>query len=93
MAVKRFLDIGSPLQTIVVILKRTQQIRITNPQKLGGGVLPIGTFGRIHSEARGVYTVWLLDETNMNTIIVEVPSVLMAMHFKQHPHQIFPHFA
>ena len=33
-----------------------------------------------------------LDEVNMNTIIVEVPLVLMAMHFKQHPHKLFSHF-
>ena len=29
----------------------------------------------------------------MNTIIVEVPLVLMAMYFKQHPHKLFSHFA
>ena len=92
MSDKRFLDIGSPLEMIVVVLKATRQIRITNPDKLAGSTLPIGTFARIHSETRGVYTVWLLDEVNMNTIIVEVPLVLMAMHFKQHPHKLFSHF-
>lgn len=93
MTVKRFLDVGSPLATIVVIHKTTRQIRITNPDKMHGTILPIGTFARIHSEARGVYTVWLLDESSSSTLIAEVPYPLMSMHFKQHPHGIFPHFA
>ena len=88
---KRFLDPGSPLKTVAVILKTTRQIRITNPEKLSGSMLPIGTLARIHSESRGLYTVWLLDELNMNTIVVEVPLVLMSMHFAMHEHNLFPH--
>lgn len=32
---KRFLDIGSPLSTKVVIHKTTRQIRICNPELMG----------------------------------------------------------
>ena len=91
MVSKRFLDIGSPLVTKVMILKKNQMIKITNPEKLSGDTLRPGALGRIHSVKNNLYTVWLLDETTMNTIIIEIPTHLMGQYFKQHAHSIFPH--
>ena len=91
---KRFLEIGSPLITIAVILRRVQQITILNPQDLHAEALPIGTFARIHSIGKdGRYTVWLLDESNMKSVMVQVPLDLMGIYFRQQHHRIFPHFA
>ena len=91
MAQKRFLDPGSPIVTTVTLLKGHQLVRITNPEKMSGDKLLPGTFGRIHSQKNGVYTVWLLEDSSMNTIMIEVPLHLMGQFFKQQPHQIFPH--
>jgi hypothetical protein len=90
---KRFLDVGSPLITTAMLLKRVQHVTITNPQDLTTEALPIGTFGRIHSVEKSVYTVWLLEEAIMKPIIVKVPADLMSTYFRQQPHNIFPHFA
>jgi hypothetical protein len=93
MVTKRFLDVGSPLITKTILFKRVQHITITNPEDLTTEALPIGTFGRIHSVEKSVYTVWLLEEGIMKPIIVKVPQELMSTYFRQQPHSIFPHFA
>ena len=95
--VKKFLDDGSPVRTIQMIYKNNQRgIKILNPEKLilHDSILP-GTLGRIHSRQNNPYEfkVWLLDERGYSTIIVEVPGLLMAQFFEQHPHNIFPRFA
>ena len=91
---KKFLDVGSPLITIAVILKRVHHITIVNPQDMHTEALPIGTFGRIHSiENRSRYVVWLLDESASTTVVVKVPWDLMSGYFRQQHHNIFPHFA
>lgn len=79
--------------TSVAIMNNNQMIRITNPNKLLGLHLPPGSFARIHSSAKNVYTVWVLDERTSSTIILEVPLVLMGQYFRQQPHNIFLHLA
>jgi hypothetical protein len=92
---KKFLDNGSPVATQVAILKANTLIKITNPEKMSGAALPLGTLGRIHSldNKTGRYQVWLLDEINMNSIIIEVPLNLMGQYFVRKEHGIFPHLA
>jgi len=87
---KRFLDPGAPLITCAIVMRAATQIKIHEPTRMSGMSLPIGTFGRLHSEKNGVYTVWLLDGGNSNHIIVEVPLHLMSGYFALHPHRIFP---
>jgi hypothetical protein len=91
MTSKRFLDTGSPLMSTVQILRTNAMIRVLTPEKFHGLALRPGTLGRIHSQANRVYTVWLLDELTMNTIIIEVPLHLMGQYFTQHEHGVFPH--
>jgi hypothetical protein len=90
---KRFLKPGSPFITSALIYKRSQNVKVTNPEDMPIVALPVGTFGRLHSERNGTFCVWLLCEKNMATIIVEVPLQMMGLLFKQHHHRIFPHFA
>lgn len=90
---KRFLDNGSPLVATVQILKKNTMIKILTPDKFTGDGLRPGTLGRIHSQSNNAYTVWLLDEQTMNTVIIEVPGQLMAQYFRQHEHGIFPHLS
>jgi hypothetical protein len=89
----KFFSAGSPLITTAVILKRTTNAKFKNPENLIGEALPIGTFGRVHSKSNGTYTVWLLNEDTMQTVILEVPLHMMGAYFCAHPHGIFPHLA
>ena len=91
MTAPRFLDKGSPLIATVQISKKNTMIKIVTPDKFQRDALKQGTLGRIHSQTNNVYTVWLLDEQTMNTVIIEVPLHLMAQYFRQHEHAIFPH--
>ena len=93
MTAPRFLDKGSPLVTTVQIFKKNTMIKIVTPDKFQSDVLRQGTHGRIHSQTNNVYTVWLLDEQTMNTVIIEVPGHLMGQYFRQHDHGIFPHLS
>lgn len=86
----RFLDPGSPLVSTVQILKSNTMIKVVTPDTFQSALRP-GTLGRIHSQKNNVYTVWLLDESTMNTVIIDVPTVLMGQYFRQHQHGIFPH--
>jgi hypothetical protein len=86
----RFLDPGSPLVSTVQILKGNTMIKVVTPDTFRGTLRP-GTFGRIESQKNDFYNVWLLDESTMSTVIIEVPAVLMGQYFRQHPHGIFPH--
>ena len=87
----RFLDNGSPLASQVAIMRKNSMIKILNPEKMLGDTIFPGALARIHSQKNGVYTVWVLDERTMHTIMVEVPLQLMGQYFKQQPHDIFPH--
>ena len=89
----RFLDKGSPLVTTVPISKHNTMIKVLTPDKFQSDALRPGTLGRIHSQNNSVYTVWLLDERTMNTVIIEVPLHLMGQYFRQHDHGIFPHLS
>jgi len=93
MVQRRFLDNGSSLSTIVSIRKNHSSVKFHNPEKLTGQFLAAGSLARIHSSNRGVYTVWVLDESGMDTIILEVPLQFMGQYFRQHHHNLFPHFA
>lgn len=89
----KILDSGSAVATTVTILKANTIVSFENPERMAGDRLEIGSLGRIHSQVRNTYNVWILDDGNMNSIIVNVPHHLMGQFFKQHAHGIFPHFA
>ena len=91
MTSKRFLDKGSPLIATVEILKNNALIKVLTPDTFRVHALRPGTLGRIHSQKGNLYTVWLLDEQTMNTVIIDVPLHLMGQYFRQHDHGIFPH--
>jgi len=93
MTSQKFLDNGSTIVSTVSILKRNLMIKVLNPEKFPGEVLLPGTLGRIHSQRNGVYTVWLLEERTMNTVMIEIPLNLMGQYFQQRAHNIFPHLA
>jgi len=88
---RRFLDNGSSLETTVTLFRRTAIIKFVKPADFVADSIPAGTFGRIHSQKNGVYSVWLLDEGTMTTVVIEVPLHLMGQYFKQSSHNIFPH--
>jgi hypothetical protein len=90
---RRFLDPGSPLVTTVMIARTNSMVKFADRAKVPAqGIMP-GTLGRVHSQSNGLYSVWLLDETLYNTIVVDVPLHLMGQYFKQHDHQVFAHLA
>lgn len=93
MTIKKFLDNGSPLKTVTPINKNNKNIKILNLEKFLTGMIPSGSFGRIHSKNNDKFTVWVLDESTYNNIIIEVPQHMMGIFFVQHDHKIFPHFA
>lgn len=93
MTSKRFLDKGSPLIATVEILKNNALIKVLTPDTFRVHALRPGTLGRIHSQKGDLYTVWLLDEQTMNTVIIDVPLHLMGQYFRQHDHGIFPHLS
>jgi hypothetical protein len=91
MTTKRFLDKGSPLITTVEILRNNAMIKVLTPDMFIVHALRPGTLGRIHSQNGDRYTIWLLDEQTMRTVIIEVPLHLMGQYFRQHDHGIFTH--
>ena len=91
MATKKFLEAGSPLQTTIRILKTNQMITIENPNSMHSDNIAAKALCRIHSETKGRYLIWILDEGNMNTIQIHVPLHLMGQYFEQHEHNLFPH--
>lgn len=91
MTSKRFLDNGSPLIATVAILKNNAMIKVLTSDMFIGHALRPGTLGRIHSQNGDRYTIWLLDEQTMRTVIIEVPLHLMGQYFRQHEHGVFPH--
>lgn len=93
MVQRRFLDNGSSLSTIVPIRKNHSSVKFQNPEKLTGQFLSAGSLARIHSCNRGVYMVWVHDKNEPNTIILEVPLQFMGQYFRQHQHNLVPHFA
>jgi hypothetical protein len=92
---KRFLDVGSPIEAIArVDLGQHQSIKVIDAKGISGEVVMLpGALGRVHSEHKGMYTVWLLDERTMHTIIVAVPLSFMSVLFRPSSHGVFPHFA
>lgn len=93
MITKKFLDDGSPIKSVVPIAKANKMVKFANPDKIPSATIATGTLGRIHSRCNDIYSVWLLEESMMTIIIVEVPLYLMGQYFVQHQHNIFPHFA
>jgi hypothetical protein len=87
----KFLDKGTPIISATTIARNNSMIRLVNPDQFSSSQLMAGTLGRVHSEKNGIYTVWLLDDRTMNTVIIEAPLHLMGQYFRQHPHGIFAH--
>ena len=91
MADQKWLTPGTPIKTVSMILKGSQNVRFRNPEKMTRPMLAIGTLGRIHSiEGGKTYIVWLYDEATHNTVILEIPLYMMAVLFKPHQHGLFP---
>lgn len=84
---------GDAVHTTAVIFRKSTNIRIQNPDKFTSPLLPMGTLGRLHSHdgRADVFTVWFLDETTMNTIIADLPRVMVGLLLEHHEHGIFPH--
>ena len=92
---RKFLEPGCALETIIPIKNTPTQVTIKfiNPPRGPSGDIPAASLARLHSKKVGRCTVWIMDERNYQTVIIEVPEGLMSQYFRPHPHNLFPHFA
>lgn len=88
---KKFLYNGSPVKTLVNLLKGSKNFKVNNPEKFVTSMIGQGALGRIHSCNKNIFTVWLLDEVTYQTIIIEVPQYLMGQYFEQYDHDMLPY--
>ncbi len=87
--------VGKPVRTKAMIYKKSQNVRIHNPNDVLVDPLPIGTLGRIHSahERGDGFSGWLYEERWSKTIQVDIPQQMLGTLLEPHQHNMFPHFA